>query len=321
MKRLILSLLLVVAMVGVVSADTLIVYPTIDGRLRENDAGATFTAMQALPGEVASSSDAAELLYLGAHASTANRYVQMRRIAFSWNTSSIPDDGTIDSWTFNVQSTISNNYVGTFSNLANYTVVNGSLADPTALVIGDYARAGHVELTNRISNTSWIRNDTAGSTNRNIFTANTDGKLAINKTGHTVFFLTTGYDAISSDPGWVGGGTFGTTVYTVNHANSLYHPVLTITYNSVIAPVSSFTCTKNFLRIPNSVTCTDTSTNTPTSWSWNWGDGSSASTTQNPSHTYTKRGKWDIVLTATNAGGSGVSGVTAVKVTGYENYW
>jgi PKD repeat protein len=88
------------------------------------------------------------------------------------------------------------------------------------------------------------------------------------------------------------------------------------------APVASFTCTKNFLRIPNSVTCTDSSTNTPTSWSWNMGDGSAAKTTQNVTYEFTKRGKWGITLNATNAIGSNVTpAATNVKVVGYENYY
>jgi PKD repeat protein len=87
------------------------------------------------------------------------------------------------------------------------------------------------------------------------------------------------------------------------------------------APVASFTVNRNPTRIPNSITATDTSTNTPTSWEWSWGDGTANSTTQNPSHQYLKRGKWDIVLTATNAGGSGTTGATSVKVVGYENYY
>jgi len=95
-------------------------------------------------------------------------------------------------------------------------------------------------------------------------------------------------------------------------------PFLTLAPPS--APVASFTLNRNPTRIPNSITATDTSTNTPTSWEWSWGDGTANSTTQNPSHQYLKRGKWDIVLTATNAGGSGTTGTTSVKVVGYENY-
>jgi len=91
---------------------------------------------------------------------------------------------------------------------------------------------------------------------------------------------------------------------------------------AVSPPVASFTVDKTTIRFPNIITCTDTSTNTPTSWEWSWGDGTSNSTTQNPSHQYTKRGKWDIYLTATNAGGSGSTATaTSVKVVGYENYY
>jgi PKD repeat protein len=91
--------------------------------------------------------------------------------------------------------------------------------------------------------------------------------------------------------------------------------------NSVVTPVASFTCTKNFLRIPNSVTCTDTSINTPASWSWNMGDGSAAKTTQNVTYAFMKRGIWGITLNATNAQGSNVTAATNVRVVGYENYW
>ena len=87
------------------------------------------------------------------------------------------------------------------------------------------------------------------------------------------------------------------------------------------APVASFTVNKNMVRIPNNITVTDTTTNTPTSWAWSWGDGSANSTTQNPTHQYLKRGQWSIILTATNAGGSGTSSATNVKVIGYENYY
>ncbi|MDE0961370.1 MAG: PKD domain-containing protein, partial [Planctomycetota bacterium] len=40
------------------------------------------------------------------------------------------------------------------------------------------------------------------------------------------------------------------------------------------------------------------------SWSWNFGDGSAISTQQNPSHTYTVAGSYDVSLTAAGPGGS-----------------
>ncbi|UYZ59651.1 GEVED domain-containing protein [Hymenobacter latericus] len=52
----------------------------------------------------------------------------------------------------------------------------------------------------------------------------------------------------------------------------------------------------------STVRFTDDSQNAPTSWLWNFGDGTT-STQQNPTHTYTKSGVFDVSLTATNAFG------------------
>jgi hypothetical protein len=114
-----------------------------------------------------------------------------------------------------------------------------------------------------------------------------------------------------------GGGGGGTTAFGGSGVVIIRY----LTPGGATPPVASFTLNKNYIRIPNSVTATDTSTNTPTSWEWSWGDGTANSTTQNPSHQYVKRGKFDIYLTATNAGGSGTTGATSVRVTGYENYY
>jgi len=47
---------------------------------------------------------------------------------------------------------------------------------------------------------------------------------------------------------------------------------------------------------------TDISTNEPTSWAWDFGD-SANSTLQNPVHTYTNYGTYNVSLTVTNAAG------------------
>ena len=73
---------------------------------------------------------------------------------------------------------------------------------------------------------------------------------------------------------------------------------------TVAAPVASFTSTPPTSGVASfSVSFTDTSTNSPTSWSWTFGD-SGSSTAQNPSHTYTAAGTYDVAMTATNSGGS-----------------
>lgn len=51
---------------------------------------------------------------------------------------------------------------------------------------------------------------------------------------------------------------------------------------------------------------TDQSVNNPTEWDWDFGD-TNTSSLQNPTHTYTSSGTYQVCLTATNAGGSATS--------------
>lgn len=71
-----------------------------------------------------------------------------------------------------------------------------------------------------------------------------------------------------------------------------------VTIDAYATPVADF----SFSGDPTT-TFTDLSTNIPTSWSWDFGDGIT-STEQNPVHTYTDNGSFDVCLTATNAVGS-----------------
>ncbi|TFV68758.1 PKD domain-containing protein, partial [Blastococcus sp. CT_GayMR19] len=79
------------------------------------------------------------------------------------------------------------------------------------------------------------------------------------------------------------------------------------------APTASFTRSPASGTAPLTVSFTDTSTGSPTSWAWNFGDSGTA-TTQNPSHTYSTAGTYQVTLTATNAGGSNTSAAQTVTV-------
>ncbi|WP_370575556.1 PKD domain-containing protein, partial [Methanomethylovorans sp.] len=72
------------------------------------------------------------------------------------------------------------------------------------------------------------------------------------------------------------------------------------------APVANFSADATSGAIPLTVNFTDHSTNIPTSWEWNFGDGNT-STDQNPAHTYTSVGTYNVSLNATNVGGSNTS--------------
>jgi gliding motility-associated-like protein len=65
-------------------------------------------------------------------------------------------------------------------------------------------------------------------------------------------------------------------------------------------PTASFTADRTtFCQTPSTVSFTNTSAN-GASWLWNFGDGST-STQENPSHTYTTTGTFDVTLVVTNA--------------------
>lgn len=76
-------------------------------------------------------------------------------------------------------------------------------------------------------------------------------------------------------------------------------------------PVASFSASPVSGKVPLTVKFTDKSTGSPTSWSWNFGD-KTISTTRNPTHEYSKAGKYTVTLTVKNAAGS-----KTVKKTGY----
>jgi PKD repeat protein len=69
------------------------------------------------------------------------------------------------------------------------------------------------------------------------------------------------------------------------------------------APAAAFTASPISGNAPLKVTLTDTSTGTPTSWNWNFGDGTS-STEKNPTHIYSKAGKFTVALTVKNIKGN-----------------
>jgi nitrous oxidase accessory protein NosD len=96
--------------------------------------------------------------------------------------------------------------------------------------------------------------------------------------------------------------------YAINNKNIDYLPLIAIK-----APVASFKMSKSSGKAPLTVKFTDTSKGVNMTEKWNFGDGST-STLKNPSHKYTKAGKFKVTLTETNKVGSS-SKSQLVKVT------
>jgi len=70
-----------------------------------------------------------------------------------------------------------------------------------------------------------------------------------------------------------------------------------------LAPLANFSAKPIEGKVPLTVAFTDESTKSPTKWNWTFGDGTS-SAIQNPTHKYSKVGKYTVTLTATNNNGS-----------------
>jgi hypothetical protein len=72
-----------------------------------------------------------------------------------------------------------------------------------------------------------------------------------------------------------------------------------------ITPVANFSAHPTNGVAPLNVTFTDASTNAPATWLWSFGDGTvKNATVQNPVHTYTAPGLYNVTLTANNTAGS-----------------
>jgi PKD repeat protein len=73
-------------------------------------------------------------------------------------------------------------------------------------------------------------------------------------------------------------------------------------------PVAAFNANPLSGIAPLTVVFTDLSTNTPTEWLWDFGDGDSTNATeQNPVHTYSSTGTFNVSLSVANEGGSNTS--------------
>ena len=68
--------------------------------------------------------------------------------------------------------------------------------------------------------------------------------------------------------------------------------------NINIKPIASFSAEVIAGTAPLTVSFTDKSTGSPVAWTWNFGDGSENSYEQNPTHTYTTVGNYNVTLTA-----------------------
>jgi PKD repeat protein len=138
-----------------------------------------------------------------------------------------------------------------------------------------------------------------------------DGNLVINngneQSAHLVsntLQLTPGYHSFFvkyfQDPGQA--------VVYLNYSSPNITQTANIPYyhTPITVPTASFTATPLSGNAPLNVQFNDTSLDA-TTWIWNFGDGSPASYLENPNHTYSSIGTYNVTLTAANSFGSSMA--------------
>jgi len=91
-------------------------------------------------------------------------------------------------------------------------------------------------------------------------------------------------------------------VFFVGPNTYRYFKVTTSAPNQYLTASYTVSPTSGTAYAPALVNFTDTSSGSPTGWSWNFGDGSELVTTQNPSHTFSSGGVYNVSLTVTKSG-------------------
>ncbi len=117
----------------------------------------------------------------------------------------------------------------------------------------------------------------------------------------------------------------GADFHSSESATTMARPRLNVTYSVPVAtnsdPVAGFISNCTNLDCNFSDTSTD-SDGVISSWSWDFGDGNSSSA-QNPGHSYTSAGTYNVTLTATDNGGlsdQSFDSVTASEPAGFTDY-
>jgi PKD repeat protein len=247
---------------------------------------------------------------------TADQFDANYRHLFIFNTSRVADDVTVTDATLSV---FGQNYLNEFE--SNPVAIGITPYTPTSNYLEpqeeDFDNFVDLSISTNVSNSSWTSNAWYNWTITNL--------TYINTTGWFTGMARISWDIDNQSPAWGSADDTYLTMRPAVYSGRTYDPYLLVTYtgSGEVTPESSFSVDKLMIRFPNAVTVTDTSTNTPTMWNLSYGDGTWYNTTSwsSPSHQYTKRGMYTLILTASNGAGSDDSDATTVKVIGYENYY
>ena len=291
--------LLALGMAGPVCANRLDIYPTADIWAGKTGYNTTYSDMVTGSGNNWGNAASASAPYLVTISSTeSGKFNDSARPIWIFNTVGLGANGTvtITNVTMRVPVYGKGNGLGSPA----LVLMNGTVNVFTGPTYADYQHRGNTELSPRIA----YADVTTTADMQVPFTAT--GISLINKSGYTVIF-----GAFSWDADGTFGGSWGASknayfnVRMSEYATVDNRPKLTILYDIVVTPGANFTANQTNGPQPLTVKFTDESTNSPTAWNWSCGDGT-YSEEQNPEHTYSSTGLFNVQLTASNLDGSDV---------------
>ncbi len=178
---------------------------------------------------------------------------------------------------------------------------NTTISSGTATYEWDFGNGGNTTLQNPSYNY-------LNPGNYNVrLVATTNGSTCKDTSIQNIDIYPTYFDttAISGSPSVTYNGTIYTSpaqvvenFTTINGCDSII-----VTNIFISAIIADFVVDTNSTCVGSSISFTDSSAGNAISWNWDFGDGTT-SNLQNPTHTYTASGTYDVSLTATASGGS-----------------
>ncbi|GAH79199.1 unnamed protein product, partial [marine sediment metagenome] len=192
----------------IIQSTTVTFYPdpnvessSVDGWARDTGNSVVWATLVAKPGNDADDSDASEYIVWIQSKSTTDKWDDLRRGIYLFDTNSIPDDVTIVSATFSVRgSAKGDNFSPAIA--PNINVYSSNPASNTSSVAGDFNSLGSTAFCDTpITYASW------STTGYNNFALNSSGLAAIDKTGVTKLGLrNANYDVTGNSPTWSASG-------------------------------------------------------------------------------------------------------------------
>lgn len=243
--------------------------------------------------------------------STSNNTDSLVRFFIGFNTSSIPDNATITSAIFSIESE-SGGQSG--AGKLNVGITGFAPTLNTTLQLTDYNSFGNTSYSDTYI--GWDAWELAGNQN---FTLNAAGLANVSKTAYTPIMVRIKDDILGTATEFTDTSSAYTTFkgYESSISDVTMKPFLEVTYEyGEIPTTAAFSANVTSGSTPLAVGFTDASTATPTDWDWYWyANETKSSDSQNPTTTLTT-GTYNVRLWASNTYGGDWENKTAYIVVG-----